>query len=541
MVEDAAARARVGSVLNDKWTLEKLLGVGGMGAVYAARHTRNAARAAIKVLHPDLSRFEEVRERFLREGRAANMVQHPGVVKVIDDDQVTSGPDAGTAYLVMELLDGESLEDRIERGATVSEREFLEIADAVLGVLAAAHARGVVHRDLKPENLFFARDSAKGGARWMVLDFGLARLLDATVITRYGMAVGTPAYMSPEQAAGRRDEIDGRTDLFALAATGFRVLTGRRVHEASSPVAVVLKMGSVPAPLVREVAPKVSEGVARVIIRALAFKREDRYPDAGAMRVEVLRALAAMSSTSVAKTIIDVDAPTIVQAPGVQVPSSLPGSSPLAERTIELSDSDFEPMSRVESAPESSAPARSEPQRPPSRVRGERDPNLPPSRTSRPSFIPVITALFLGGLVVKLALDAAQSKQATSDTVAVEASAPIDRASSTARIAPSEPEDAEAERALARTNVEDAGGENDAQAGDEAGEAAPDARAESMDVVALDGGVADAGAVDAGPRAASAKRSPAREAPMGPARAMVPAPRRPPRLKPHPRHAAGGS
>src|SRR5579884_1981906 len=193
-----------------------------MAAVYAARH-RNGARAAVKVLHPDLSRHKDVRERFLREGYAANRVEHPGAVKVLDDDVVPEGPDAGTAYIGMELLEGESLQDRLERGPPISEIEFLRIAEGVLDVLAAAHGRGVVHRDLKPENLFLVRDDA-GGQDWKlrvkVLDFGLARLLQGQAITSYGLALGTPSFMSPEQAAGRIDEIDGRTDLFALAATG---------------------------------------------------------------------------------------------------------------------------------------------------------------------------------------------------------------------------------------------------------------------------------------------------------------------------------
>ena len=233
---DTRSLERVGSVLNEKWTLERLLGVGGMAAVYAARH-RNGAKAAVKVLHPDLSRHKEVRERFLREGYAANRVEHPGAVKVMDDDVVAAGPDAGTAYLVMELLEGESLQDRLERGPPVSEREFLTIAEEVLDVLAVAHGRGVVHRDLKPENLFLVNGENEGDPpRVKVLDFGLARLLDGQTITSYGLALGTPSFMSPEQAAGRIDEIDGRTDLFALAATGFRLRTGRRIHEGAHAV-----------------------------------------------------------------------------------------------------------------------------------------------------------------------------------------------------------------------------------------------------------------------------------------------------------------
>jgi serine/threonine-protein kinase len=267
---------RVGRVLDDKWTLERLLGVGGMAAVYAGLH-RNGARAAIKVLHASLASNKEVRARFQREGYAANKVEHPGAVKVLDDDVVSSGPDEGTAYLVMELLEGESLQDRLERGQVLDEREFLLLAAEVLGVLEAAHARGVVHRDLKPENLFFAREEGDGGGEHLkVLDFGLARLLQAQSITTHGLALGTPSFMSPEQAAGRVDEIDGRTDLFALAATGFRLRTGRRIHEADDPVELVRMMARAPAPRIRTIAPDVSEPYARVIDRALEFARADR-------------------------------------------------------------------------------------------------------------------------------------------------------------------------------------------------------------------------------------------------------------------------
>jgi serine/threonine protein kinase len=304
LIDDAEIRARerVGTVLDDKWSLERLLGVGGMAAVYAARH-RNGARAALKVLHANLSRVEDVRERFRREGYAANSVEHPGAVKVLDDDVVATGPDAGTAYLVMELLEGESLQDRIERAPPVGEREFLAIADSVLEVLEAAHSRGVVHRDLKPENLFLMGDVAErnaGTAPVKVLDFGLARL-QGQAITSYGLALGTPSFMSPEQAAGRVDEVDGRTDIFALAATGFRLRTGRRIHEGANPVELVTKMANVAAPKVRTIASEASEPFARIVDRALQFRREDRYESAAVMRADVRRALAeldpAMSAT----------------------------------------------------------------------------------------------------------------------------------------------------------------------------------------------------------------------------------------------------
>lgn len=287
---DPRAKQRVGSVLNEKWTLERLLGAGGMGAVYAGRH-RNGARAAVKVLHPDLARLPDVRERFLREGYAANRVEHRGAVQVLDDDVVTDGPDDGSAYLVMELLEGESLQERALRPPKLGERDLLEIMDAVLDVLAAAHEHGVVHRDLKPENIFLAHDPERAGLRVKVLDFGLARISEARTVTNAGVAVGTPSFMSPEQARGVREGIDGRTDIFSLGATIFRIITGRRIHDAENVVELVVRMASIPAPRLRSVLPDVSEAFARVIDRALAFERNDRYADARAMRADVRAAL----------------------------------------------------------------------------------------------------------------------------------------------------------------------------------------------------------------------------------------------------------
>jgi serine/threonine protein kinase len=290
---DPRALERVGQILDEKWTLERILGSGGMGAVYAARH-RNGARAAVKVLHPELARRADVRERFLREGYAANRVEHRGAVQVLDDDTVKEGPDEGTAYLVMEILEGESLEERIERGPRLTEVELLGILNDVLAVLEAAHANGVVHRDLKPANLFLNKDPAGPGVK--VLDFGLARLEELRSVTGVGLALGTPSFMAPEQANGRTSEIDARSDIFAVGATAFMILAGRGVHEAEGVLELVARMGTLPAPKLREVAPQVSEAVARIVDRAVAFNREDRYPSAAAMRADVQAALAVLAA-----------------------------------------------------------------------------------------------------------------------------------------------------------------------------------------------------------------------------------------------------
>ncbi len=283
----ARAQARIGTVLNDKWTLVDLIGLGGMAAVYSAAH-RNGARGAVKLLHPELARVKEVRERFTREAYAANKVNHPGSVRVLDDDVVAAGPDAGSAYLIMELLEGRNLEDRIHDGGPFTHDEILAIADDVLEVLVAAHAQGVIHRDLKPENLMLeAGEGPFGFTRVKVLDFGLARIAHQEVVTRAGMALGTPSYMAPEQAEGRSEAIGPRSDIFALGAILFRLLTGRRVHEGANVIEVVAKMAKDPAPAIRTVRPDVPEDIAAIIDRALQFKPEDRYHSAEEMRAEV--------------------------------------------------------------------------------------------------------------------------------------------------------------------------------------------------------------------------------------------------------------
>jgi serine/threonine-protein kinase len=273
------ARSRVGMVLQDRWTLDALLGVGGMAAVYAATH-RNGKRVAVKMLHAEFSHDDEVRTRFLREGYAANTIQHDGAVSVLDD---ALAPD-GSAFLVMELLEGETVEQRWEkRGYRLPVTEVLFIVDQLLDVLHAAHEKSVVHRDVKPENLFITRAGVL-----KVLDFGIARVFERqptrSTSTRAGMVMGTPAFMAPEQARARWDEVDGRTDLWAVGATMFTLLSGHQVHEAVSNHEQLIMSATEPARRLQAVAPDVPESVASIVDRALAFDRGDRWPDARTMQ-----------------------------------------------------------------------------------------------------------------------------------------------------------------------------------------------------------------------------------------------------------------
>jgi serine/threonine-protein kinase len=284
------ARKRIGQVLREKWQLDSLLGVGGMAAVYSATH-RNGNKAAIKLLHPNIRVGSEAMSRFLREGRVANQVHHPGAVAVLDDDV----DEDGSIFVVMELLEGETLGQLVDRtltsGGSVPVEDLLRIVDEVLDVLATAHENGVVHRDLKPDNVFVLKD---GSAK--ILDFGIARLREAAGgsghTTAEGMLMGTPEYMPPEQARGDWAHVDGKSDLWAVGATMFYVLAHRPVHMAKTMSAQLVLAGTSNAPPLASVSEGVPDDVCALVDRALAFDRDARWADARSMqeRVRALRA-----------------------------------------------------------------------------------------------------------------------------------------------------------------------------------------------------------------------------------------------------------
>jgi serine/threonine-protein kinase len=300
------AGSRVGATLLDKWTLDRLIDVGGMGAVYAATH-RNGKQVAIKILHREFAADEETRTRFLREGYVANKIGHPGAVSVLDDDATEDG----SVFLVMELLEGESLEGRIARhGNRLDPASLLAIMEPVLDVLAAAHDQGIVHRDIKPANIFITRD---GQAK--VLDFGLAHVRERTFnhrLTRTGMVMGTSTYMPPEQARAQWKLVDARSDIWALGATMFRALTGRHVHHtATTQVERMLAAMSQHAPPLASMAPSVPDGVALLVDRALAFQKRDRWDDARAMQKALryaYRDLEKLGAPPLASTLAEEDA-----------------------------------------------------------------------------------------------------------------------------------------------------------------------------------------------------------------------------------------
>jgi eukaryotic-like serine/threonine-protein kinase len=281
------AEERVGTLLAGKWTLDSFLGYGGSAAVYAATH-RNGKRAAIKILHAHCATDPDLVARFVREGYLANKIQHPGVVSVIDDDRASDG----LVYIVMELLEGRSFE-RHGRGldAPLSVTEALQVADDLLDILVAAHAIGLVHRDIKPANLFLTSTG-----QLKILDFGIARLSEtfSEGVTQTGMLMGTPAYMPPEQARGRWQDVDARSDLWAVGVTLSSLMTGKRPRTADTAAEELLAAMMQPMPSLATLLPDAPPQVIAIIDRANAFERNDRWQSAAEMQAAVREARRAL-------------------------------------------------------------------------------------------------------------------------------------------------------------------------------------------------------------------------------------------------------
>ncbi len=276
---DDGPERRVGTLIKGKWTVESLLGVGGMASVYAASH-RNGQRAALKVLHNDFARDKTICERFLREGYVSNKIGHPACVAVLDDDRT----DDDAPFLVMELLEGGTVRDLWKKsGRRLGIPQSLQISDDVLDCLVACHAIGVIHRDLKPANIFVTNAGVT-----KVLDFGVAQMRSATSErTATGTALGTPAYMSPEQAMGLVDQLDGRADLFSVGAMIHALTTGHRINNGRTENEALVMAATTPVPSVARIAPDLPVELISLIDKSLAWDRRNRFADARQMQEAV--------------------------------------------------------------------------------------------------------------------------------------------------------------------------------------------------------------------------------------------------------------
>ncbi len=333
-VLEADPSSIVDTVLDGQYQMEALLGKGGMGAVYRARHILLGDRVAIKVLPPEVRTNAEWLRRFRREGQAARRFRHPNAVTVYD---LRTAAD-GTIYMVMEYVEGHTLDVAIKTRGRFPAAEALDILTPIMSVLDTAHTMGVVHRDLKPENIMIGKADEAGQPVVKLLDLGIAKMREIagdnggnTALTMAGQVLGTPYYMSPEQWGEiPRDgstEIDGRADIYSLGLVFYEMIAGRRCFAGNTLHELRREhVQTRPQPLI-EVVPDVPRGFSDAIERATAKDRGDRQATAGALAQELRAGLATPSGSSVSapapqftdtvivgtrETSSDVNAPTVV-------------------------------------------------------------------------------------------------------------------------------------------------------------------------------------------------------------------------------------
>jgi len=281
----APATDLVGQIVADRYHVLRKLGEGGMGQVYLAEHVKMGRRSAIKVLTPSLMHDPDAVSRFNREAANASRISHPHVCAIYDFGET---PD-GLIYLVMEFVEGEPLTDLLAREGTLPPRRAAAIARQVAEALQAAHDLGIVHRDLKPDNIMVAR-GRDGSDVVKVVDFGIAKAIggaDAQKVTRTGLVVGTPEYMSPEQLAG--DNVDGRSDIYSLALVLYRALSGRLPFTATTVQETMIKRLTDEPTSLAAARPDLTfpPGLEQALATALARRPADRYQSAAKFGADV--------------------------------------------------------------------------------------------------------------------------------------------------------------------------------------------------------------------------------------------------------------
>jgi eukaryotic-like serine/threonine-protein kinase len=378
-VLEADPASLVDTVLDGQYQMEALLGKGGMGAVYRARHILLGDRVAIKVLPPEVRTNAEWLRRFRREGQAARRFRHPNAVTVYD---LRTAAD-GTIYMVMEYVEGHTLDAELKKRGQLSAKEAFEILSPIMSVLDTAHSMGVVHRDLKPENIMIGNPigtSSPVGPVVKLLDLGIAKMREIagsensgnTALTMAGQVLGTPYYMSPEQwgelPSDGNIEIDGRADIYSLGLVFYELIAGRRCYAGNTLHELRREHVSVTPKTLSEVVPSVPIGFSDAIRRATAKDRADRQPTAAVLAEELKAGLEtaamggfAQASNELAETITigalktdsDVNAPTVIglDASRTSVPVEAPSTSaPVAAHKIDVAASKMPDQTLVESA-----------------------------------------------------------------------------------------------------------------------------------------------------------------------------------------------
>jgi eukaryotic-like serine/threonine-protein kinase len=304
-----------GTVIGNYRVLKKL-GEGGMGAVYVAEHSLIGRKAAIKVLLPTLSAHQDIVQRFFNEARAATAINDPGIVQIFDFGYHTDG----SAFIVMEFLEGETLDGRLRRLGRLPAHDAVRIMRQVASSLASAHARGIIHRDLKPENIFLVRDAeVAGGERAKVLDFGIAKLTGddagSKVKTNTAAIMGTPYFMSPEQCRGA-GQVDHRSDVYSLGCVLFQLVTGGPPFEAEGAGELIAAHLMMPPPAPSSRAPGIPPEIDEVVLRCLQKGPDHRYQS----MEELASVLGQLTSRMTAPGALTVAAPSGGYTPYVTPP-----------------------------------------------------------------------------------------------------------------------------------------------------------------------------------------------------------------------------
>jgi len=347
VTEDAGlANDAVGAVLSGQWKLLRLIGEGGLAAVFEAEGLQGQGRRAVKLLHPQFRTKSTVVERFYTEARTCYELRHPHITSV----EAYAYAEDGSPYIVMELLTGTNLEEFLSRGRPMSEAEAVVVGTGILQALSAAHARGVVHRDLKPANVFLVRD-ANGRLQAKVLDFGIAKVMDAAggmgTKTRTGALLGTPGYMSPEQVKDSKT-VDARSDLWCVGVVLYETLCCKHPFDSSDILSRMVAVLRDPPRPIGQVAPALAHWEP-FFARAIATAPEDRFQSAEQMAQalhELARAIGPSAAAPIART---------VSMKQVSEPPAPPGAAERAALGSLPTAMSYPPPSALPQAPAASA------------------------------------------------------------------------------------------------------------------------------------------------------------------------------------------
>jgi serine/threonine protein kinase len=394
----SSALQLVGAVFNGRWRLTRLVGEGGMGAVYEAQGTRGEGVRAIKVLHPEFITEEQILQRFVAEAQAVKTLNHPNIAQIFDNQRAEDG----TPYLVMEFLQGTPLSSAMQPGQPMQPERAAGIMLGVLQALSLAHARGIVHRDLKPDNLFLVPDG-RGNQLVKVLDFGIAKVMDAAggmgSKTKTGVLLGTPGYMSPEQIRNSKG-VDPRSDLWSVGIILYEMLTGREAFTAENEFQRLTMVLTQEVRGIAEVAPHLA-GWTPFFQRALSKDINRRFQSAQEM-AQALAGMVAQRSAPAPATqgspaggtaVLSVGSPSMHQPYGSQPASGVAASHLQQQAAPNTMGSPQQGYAGVQPPKAYSVP-------PPASAQPARAPSMPPAQpgpnthisAQRPPGVPTLTS-----------------------------------------------------------------------------------------------------------------------------------------------------